>query len=88
MYPRLPFYRRMLVSSGFPEASQATWSDAMIDGLVVYGDEAKVAQGLRNILDFGASEVLVSPILAGADRAASLERTSRLLGQMAASPTG
>ena len=88
MYPRLPFYRRMLVSSGFPEASQATWSDAMIDGLVVYGDEAKVAQGLRNLLDFGASEVLVSPILAGADRAASLERTSRLLGQMAAAPTG
>ena len=45
-YPTMPFYRRMLVSSGYPEASQAAWSDAMIDGLVVHGDEAKVAQGV------------------------------------------
>ena len=87
-YPTMPFYRRMLVSSGYPEASKAAWSDAMIDGLVVHGDETKVAQGLRDILAFGASEVLVSPILAGADRSASLDRTSRLLGQMAASATG
>lgn len=88
VYPTLPFYRRMLIQSGYPEASQAAWSDAMIDGLVVHGGEAKVAQGLRDILAFGASEVLVSPILAGSDRAASLERTSRLLGQMAGSATG
>ena len=88
VYPTLPFYRRMLVSSGYPEASQAAWSDAMIDGLVVQGDETKVAEGLRAILEFGAAEVLVSPILAGADQAASLDRTSRLLGQMAGSATG
>ena len=88
VYPTLPFYRRMLVSSGYPEASQAAWSDAMIDGLVVQGDETKVAEGLRAILEFGAAEVLVSPILAGADRAASLDRTSQLLGQMAGSATG
>ena len=87
-YPRLPFYRRMLVSSGYPEASQQAWSDAMIDGLVVHGDEAKAAQGIRDILAFGAAEVLVSPVLAGADRAASLDRTSRLLGQMAGSAAG
>ena len=60
----------------------------MIDGLVVHGDEAKVAQGLRDILAFGAAEVLVSPILAGADRAASLDRTSRVLGQMSRSAAG
>ena len=88
IYPKLPFYRRMLVNSGYPEASQAEWSDAMIDGLVVHGDEAKVAQGLRDILGFGAAEVLVSPILAGVDQAASLNRTSRVLGQMARSTAG
>ena len=87
-YPTMPFYRRMLVSSGYPEASKAAWSDAMIDGLVVHGDETKVAQGLRDILAFGASEVLVSPILAGSDRAASLDRTTRLLGQVAGSANG
>ena len=55
----------------------------MIDGLIVHGDETKAAEGLRQLLSMGASEVLVSPILAGEDRAASLERTVRLLGQVA-----
>src|SRR4029434_8380951 len=29
IYPRLPFYRRMLIAAGFPEAADGTWSDAM-----------------------------------------------------------
>jgi len=82
-YPRLPFYRRMLIDAGYPEASEGAWSDTMIDGLIVHGDETKAAEGLRRLLSIGASEVLVSPILAGEDRAASMERTVRLLGQVA-----
>jgi len=87
VYPTLPFYRRMLIDAGYPEASQRVWSDAMIEGLIIYGDETKAAEGLRQLLSFGAAEILVSPILAGADRAASLERTVRLLGQVAKSST-
>lgn len=82
-YPRMPFYRRMLVSSGYPEAAEATWSDAMIDGLVIWGDEDRVAAGIKQMFSMGATEVLASPILAGSDRAASLDRTMRLLGQAA-----
>ena len=85
VYPTLPFYRRMLVSSGYPEAAQKTWSDAMMDGLVIYGDETKVAQGLKRLFSDGASEILVSPVLAGDDRSASLDRTQKLLGQVAQS---
>jgi len=85
VYPTLPFYRRMLVSSGYPEAAQKTWSDAMMDGLVIYGDETKVAQGLKKLFSDGASEILVSPVLAGDDRSASLDRTQKLLGQVAQS---
>ena len=85
MYPKLPFYRRMLVSSGYPEASQQTWSDAMMDGLVIYGDETRVAEGIKKLFSGGASEILVSPILAGDDRSASLDRTLKLLGQVAKS---
>ena len=81
-YPRLPFYRRMLVSSGYPEASNSTWSDAMIDGLVLYGNEEHTASHIRKLLDSGASEILVSPVLAGNDREASLDRTLTLLGQV------
>ena len=85
VYPTLPFYRRMLIASGYPEASKAAWSDAMIDGLVIYGDEAKATEGLQELLAFGAGEILAHPVLAGADRPASLERTLRLLGQVAKS---
>ncbi len=85
MYPKLPFYRRMLVSSGYPEAAEGTWSDAMMDGLVIYGDETRVAEGIKNMFSNGASEILVSPVLAGNDRPASLDRTLKLLGQVAQS---
>jgi alkanesulfonate monooxygenase SsuD/methylene tetrahydromethanopterin reductase-like flavin-dependent oxidoreductase (luciferase family) len=83
VYPTLPFYRRMLIGAGYPEAAEAVWSDAMIEGLVVYGDETKTAAGLQSLLASGATELLVSPVLAGEDRAASLGRTLRLLGQVA-----
>ena len=82
VYPTLPFYRRMLVDAGYPEASQGTWSDAMIDGLIIHGDEAGATEGLRNLIGCGAGEILVSPIQAGADRQASLARTLQFLGKV------
>ena len=82
VYPTLPFYRRMLIDAGYPEAAEGTWSDAMIDGLVIHGDEAVVTAGLGELISYGAGEVLVSPIRAGGDQDASLERTLRLLGQV------
>ena len=85
IYPQLPFYRRMLVASGYPEAAEGAWSDAMIDGLVIYGDEDATTRRLQELLSMGATEVLASPVLAGSDRAASMERTLRLLGQVARS---
>src|SRR5919201_80346 len=45
--PRLPFYRQMLIAAGFPEAADGTWSDAMIDGAVLWGDEARVTERLH-----------------------------------------
>lgn len=83
--PRLPFYRQMLVAAGFPEAEHGTWSDAMIDAGVLWGDEARVAERLHTLLTYGATEILASPVLAGRDRTASLERTMRLLGRVAQS---
>ena len=84
MNPRLPYYQNMLVASGFPEAKTGQWSDAMIDGVVIWGDEETAAQGIQELFAMGATEVLASPITAGADRAASLDRTMKLLGQAAA----
>ena len=84
MNPRLPYYQNMLIESGFPEAKNGEWSDSMIDGVVIWGDEETCAQGIQELFATGATEVLASPITAGADRAASLDRTMRLLGQAAA----
>src|SRR5215468_4472471 len=81
--PRLPFYRQMLMTAGFPEAEDSTWSDGMIDAVVLSGDEARVAERLHTLLTYGATEILASPVLAGSDRSASLERTLRLLGRVA-----
>ena len=81
-YPRLPFYRRMLVAAGYPEAREAAWSDAMIDGLVIWGGEDAFEQRLNELFDCGATEVLASPILVGEDRNASLDRTLTALGKI------
>ena len=81
----LPFYQRMMTAAGYPEASKGTWSDAMIDGLLVHGDETRIGDRLRELLNMGATEIMVTPVPAGDDRAAALDRTLRLVGQVAQS---
>jgi alkanesulfonate monooxygenase SsuD/methylene tetrahydromethanopterin reductase-like flavin-dependent oxidoreductase (luciferase family) len=80
-YVQRPFYVQMLTAAGFPEASTGTWSDAMIDTVVLSGEESHVAERLQELFSVGATEILVSPLAAGSDRAASLERTLRLLAE-------
>jgi F420-dependent oxidoreductase-like protein len=83
--PRLPFYRQMLIAAGFPEAADGAWSDAMVDAVVLWGNEARVAERLHELFAYGASEILASPILAGRDHTASLDRAMHLLGRVAQS---
>ncbi len=84
VYTRLPHYLAMFAAAGFPEAQQGEWSDAMIDAVVVHGSEATVTGRLRDLLAMGASELMVSPVAAGPDAAATIERTLRLIGNLAA----
>lgn len=81
-YPANPFYTQMLAESGFPEVTETrAWSDRMIDAVLLHGGEAQVEARLRELFAFGATEVVLSPVVAGTDRAASLERTLRLVAQ-------
>jgi alkanesulfonate monooxygenase SsuD/methylene tetrahydromethanopterin reductase-like flavin-dependent oxidoreductase (luciferase family) len=82
IYARLPFYQEMFARAGFPEAKQGTMSDAMLDAIVIHGDEAAVAAGLREHLAAGMGEVIASVLIAGTNRRASLERTLRLLATL------
>jgi alkanesulfonate monooxygenase SsuD/methylene tetrahydromethanopterin reductase-like flavin-dependent oxidoreductase (luciferase family) len=81
-FARTPFYQNMFRAAGFEEVMQGAWSDAMIDAVALWGDEARVAESLAGLFALGATEVLVSPVPAGDDRAASLERTLRLLSNV------
>jgi F420-dependent oxidoreductase-like protein len=81
-YVRLPFYVQMLTAAGFPEASQGTWSDEMIETVMMSGDESRVAERLQELFSFGATEILVSPVAAGSDRTASVERTLQLVAEV------
>lgn len=72
-YARFQFYRDMYARAGYPEAGEGL-SEALVDDLVVSGDEQTVASRLLELLDAGMGELLVMPLTAGADREGSRAR--------------
>ena len=80
-FARAPFYQNMFIAAGFPEVSQGTWSDRMVDSVAAWGDESRVMECVEQLFSLGASEIMASPVPAGDDRDASLDRTLRLLSQ-------
>ena len=83
-HPRLPFYQRMLPDAGFPEATNGEWSDAMVDSIVLWRDEARVTERINELLAWGATEVLISRAGTGNDEAESIHRTTRLIAKLSA----
>lgn len=79
-YLRLPFYVEMFRQAGFPEASQGRWSPAMVEAVVLWGDEERVAQGLHRLFALGADEVIAAPLMADQ---ATYNRTLSLLARVA-----
>ncbi|MBI2871682.1 MAG: LLM class flavin-dependent oxidoreductase [Chloroflexi bacterium] len=83
-YPANPFYTQMLVDAGFPEVAKTkAWNDAMLEAVVLSGKEEQVTRRLKQLFDLGASEIIVSVVTAGANPAASWQRTVRLLAEAA-----
>ena len=87
-FARAPFYRNMFHNAGFPEVSEGVWSPGMVDAVALSGNEEQVTEGLRGLLEMGATEVMVSPVAAGSDRDGSLDRTTALLAQVSQSVPG
>ena len=87
-FARAPFYQNMFISAGFPEVSEGSWSDAMVDAVALYGDESRVSEGLQGLFSLGATEILASPVPAGEDSTGSVDRTLRLLAQVGQAVTG
>ncbi|MBM3140192.1 MAG: LLM class flavin-dependent oxidoreductase [Chloroflexi bacterium] len=72
MYARVPNYQGMFTAAGY-DVSEG-YSDALLDDLVVFGDEATVAAGLRRWRDAGMREILAQPLVDPSDRAGSVAR--------------
>ena len=81
-FARAPFYQNMFIAAGFPEVTEGSWSDAMVDAVALYGDEDQVSEGLQGLFSLGATEILASPVAAGEASAGSVDRTLRLLARV------
>jgi F420-dependent oxidoreductase-like protein len=84
-YQRLPFYRAMWLEAGYEDAAGTEFTRKMFNALVVHGSEQQVADRIRNLPAFGASEIIAMPLLLQNDRDAR-DRTIRLLGELARNP--
>lgn len=74
-YPRLTNYQEMFAAAGYPEARQSTWSQAMVDAVVLHGDEEQCRRKLDSFLRVsGSDEIILSIMFTGSDRNASLQR--------------
>ena len=79
-YARLPFYAQMFAAAGYP-VENGEVSDALIEQLVVRGDQAAVNRRLQELLEAGLDELLLTPLPVG-DVAAARSGLFRLVGQM------
>ncbi len=81
-FPSSPFYANMFAESGFTGSPESGWTNQMLDEVLIAGDEEAVASRIRTVFDWGASELLATPIPAGDDPDATEERTLQLLATM------
>lgn len=79
-YGNQPEYAAMFEASGFAVCSDGSWSDDLIDALVISGNETTIAARLAELLSFGIDELLIMP-LQNADPA-HLPRLMHLIGQV------
>jgi F420-dependent oxidoreductase-like protein len=80
-YARLPFYAKMFADAGFPVSPDGTVPDALIENLVVSGDEATIATRLADLLAAGLDELLVM-LVSITDPESEQTRLMRLIGQL------
>lgn len=82
-YARSAYYQAMFAAAGFPEAREGVASQRMIDALVLRGDETAAAHQVQEFLSVSGADQLVLTVLpVGEDRAASIERALKFIGEL------
>ena len=80
----LDFYANMFSNAGFSLTSDQTVPDALVDSLVISGNESIVADRLTELLTAGLGEVMVSlvPITGADDDDDEQTRLMQLIGRL------
>jgi F420-dependent oxidoreductase-like protein len=81
MTAKLPFYADMFSDTGFPLTSDQTVPDALVDSLVISGNEATVAARFTELLAAGLDELNVT-LLPITDASDEQSRLMHLIGRL------
>ena len=81
-FPSIPFYANMFAEAGFPGSPDSGWTNDMLDQVLIAGDEEAVAERINTVIEWGATEILATPIPCGDDPEATEERTLKLLAEI------
>jgi alkanesulfonate monooxygenase SsuD/methylene tetrahydromethanopterin reductase-like flavin-dependent oxidoreductase (luciferase family) len=74
-----PYMRKMLAASGYPVDADGHPPEALIDQLVITGDETAAQDGIKRLLDRGLDELMLM-VLPSPDRDAEERRLISLIG--------
>ena len=83
LYQSWPYYQQMMLDAGLPDATGDIFTDAMADALIISGNEDEVAEKIRGMRNFGASELLADICPIGENSSKAWDRTVELLGSLA-----
>ena len=83
-YPRLTAYQEMFAAAGYPEARQGTWSQAMVDAVVLHGNEDQCLRKLESFMQTsGCDEIILSIMFVGASRQKAMSQALSWVGKLA-----
>ena len=80
-YVKMPFYANMLAAAGYPVQADGSVADALVESIVVMGDEATVTARLHALLDSGLDELLLTNVPRG-DATAERTQLFHLVGRL------
>ena len=81
-YAKIPFYANMFSNAGFQLTSDQAISDALVDNLVISGNEATVSARFTDLLAAGLNELMVSLVPTTGKVDEEQTRLTNLIGQL------
>jgi hypothetical protein len=81
-YAKIPFYANMFSNAGFQLTSDQAIPDALVDNLVISGNEATVSARFTDLLAAGLDELMVSLVPTTSTVEEEQTRLMNLIGQL------